>query len=226
MESMKKAIFFKEWLKTRRFFALSVFISLCFVLYALLRINRVVEFKGAGHLWEVLIQKEVVMIEVLKYIPLLVGLLLGIVQFVPEMLLKRLKLTLHLPYSGSRMMMYMIGIGVSLLFLVFLLNYLILGVYLQVLLPAELTVRMLLTALPWYLAGFAAYFFTAWICLEPTWKRRIINALLAMGILRLFFLNDNPQAYDGMLIWFLVYLVSIGGLALLSVKRFKEGCED
>lgn len=223
---MKKAIFFKEWLKTRRFFALSVFISLCFVLYALLRVNRVVEFKGAGHLWEVLIQKEVVMIEVLRYIPLFTGMVMGIVQFVPEMLLKRLKLTLHLPYSGNRMILYMIALGVGLLGIVFLLNYLVLGIYLQALLPVELTTRILLTALPWYLAGFAAYFFTVWICLEPTWRRRIINVLLAIGVLRLFFLNDTPQAYDGMLVWLLAYLISIAGLALLSVKRFKEGRED
>ena len=37
-------------------------------------------------------------IDMLQYIPLIAGILMAIVQFVPEMQRKCLKLTLHLPY--------------------------------------------------------------------------------------------------------------------------------
>lgn len=63
-------------------------VSLCFVVYVLLRLNRVVEFKGAAHLWEILLTKNTVFIELLEYIPLAIGILLAVVQFVPEMLQK------------------------------------------------------------------------------------------------------------------------------------------
>lgn len=224
--NMTRAIFFKEWLKTRRFFMLSVFVSLCFVVYALLKIGRVVDFKGAAHLWEVLLQKEVVFIEVLQYVPLFIGLILGIVQFVPEMVQKRLKLTLHLPYPHLRMILMMLFVGLLMLGFIFGLNYLVLGVYLRNILAIELTGRILLTSVPWYLAGIAAYFFTAWVCLEPAWKYRIIYALLAAGVLRLFFLSDVPQAYDSMLWMLAVYAFCVAGFSLLSVDRFKEGRED
>lgn len=62
------------------------------------------QFQGGSHLWEILLSRDVVFIETLTYIPLLAGLLLAIVQFVPEMQQKRLKLTLHLPYPQNRML--------------------------------------------------------------------------------------------------------------------------
>lgn len=222
---MQKAIFIKEWIKARRFFWGAAAVSVCFVIYALLRVSRVIEFKGAAHLWEILLMKNVVFIEVLQYIPLVIGILLAVVQFVPEMLQKRLKLTLHLPYPRQRMVLSMILAGVSLLAAIFVLNYLILGGYLMGILAPELYGRILLTALPWYLAGFAAYLLTAWVCLEPVWLKRGINALIAAGLLRLFFLSDVPEAYNCMIILLLFWSVSITGFSLLSVERFKQGKE-
>lgn len=85
---------------------------------------------------------------------------------------------------------------------------------------------LLLTALPWYLAGLTLYLLTAWICLEPTWKRRLANLLIAVGVCRIFFLSDTPQAYDGMLPWLALLLVCSLFFPLLSVYRFKQGCQD
>lgn len=89
--------------------------------------------------------------------PLLAGLLLAIVQFVPEMQQKRLKLTLHLPYPQNRMLMLMLIAGLSELIVIYLIDYLILYVYLQNILAPELTDRILLTSLPWYIGGITAY---------------------------------------------------------------------
>ena len=91
---------------------------------------------------------------------------------------------------------------------------------------SELVARILLTALPWYLAGLTLYLLTAWICLEPTWKRRLANLLIAVGVCRIFFLSDTPQAYDGMLPWLALLLVCSLFFPLLSVYRFKQGCQD
>ena len=157
---MKKAIFYKEWIKTRRYFPIALIVSVIFIIYALLGIQRVINFRGVAHLWEILLSRDVVFIETLTYIPLLAGLLLAIVQFVPEMQQKRLKLTLHLPYPQNRMLMLMLIAGLSELTVIYLINYLILYAYLQNILAPELTDRILLTSLPWYIGGITAYSLT------------------------------------------------------------------
>ena len=99
---MNKAIFFKEWIKTRGLFFIALLVSLCFAGYVMMRINRVITFKGADHLWAILLSRDTVFIELLQYLPLIIGALFASSQFIPEMTQKRLKLTLHLPYPQQR----------------------------------------------------------------------------------------------------------------------------
>lgn len=223
---MKKAIFYKEWIKTRRYTLLALILSLVFVGYALLQLQRVIGFKGVGHLWEILLSRDTVFIEVLTYVPLAIGVLMAVVQFVPEMQQKRLKLTLHLPFPQRRMITLMLGAGLVQVLGIFLLNYAVLWIYLQSILAPELVSRILLTALPWYLCGLTGYLLAAWICLEPTWYRRIVNLLIAAGVIRIFYLGTTPEAYNCFLIGLALYVVVIVLLPQLSVARFKQGCQD
>lgn len=223
---MIKAIFYKEWIKMRCFYPLSALFLFGATAYALLRVQRVITFKGAAHVWEVMLEKEVVFVDILQYLPALLGVLLAVVQFVPEMAQKRLKLTLHLPFPQWKMILLMSGIGLGALALLFIVQTAVLWGYFHALLAPELVARILLTALPWYLAGLTLYLLTAWICLEPTWKRRLANLLIAVGVCRIFFLSDTPQAYDGMLSWLALLLVCSLFFPLLSVYRFKQGCQD
>lgn len=223
---MIHAILLKEWIKLKRFWLLALLLNLCFTVYALLTLNRIVNFRGVSHLWEILLMKEVVFIDILQYLPLLTAVLAGITQFVPEMQQKRLKLTLHLPFPQRRMIMTMTGAGLVGIGIIFLWQYILLFVYLYPILAPELVNRILLTALPWFLAGITAYLFTVWICIEPTWKRRIINMLIVAGILRIFFLSDSPQAYDSMLLILILFIFCILYFPWLSVKRFTAGKQD
>ena len=166
------------------------------MIYALLQLQRVIGFKGVEHLWEILLSRETVFIELLTYVPLAIGVLLALVQFVPEIQQKRLKLTLHLPYPQRSMIGLMLAAGLVQLGIIFVLNYLTLWAYLQSILAPELVARILLTSLPWYLCGITGYLFAAWICLEPTWRRRIIDLLIAVGVVRIFFLSSVPEAYN------------------------------
>ena len=70
---MNKAIFFKEWIKTRGLFFITLLVSLCFAGYVMMRINRVITFKGADHLWAILLSRDTVFIELLQYLPLIIG---------------------------------------------------------------------------------------------------------------------------------------------------------
>ena len=123
------AIFYKEWIKTRWYFLLAVVTTLGFTGYCMLRINRVIEMKGAAHVWEVMMQRDAIFIDMLQYIPLIAGVLMAIVQFVPEMQRKCLKLTLHLPYPELKMTGNMLFSGLVLLLVCFASNFLLMEVY-------------------------------------------------------------------------------------------------
>ena len=165
-------------------------------------------------------------IELLQYLPLIIGALFASSQFIPEMTQKRLKLTLHLPYPQQRMILLMLLAGVAQISIVFLLQAASLWIYLQQHIASEMVSRILLTATPWYICGYTAYLLTAWICLEPTWKLRIVNLLIAAGIVRIFFLLDKPEAYNSFLPTLIIFTILCASLSIRSVVRFKEGCQD
>ena len=216
---MIKAIFYKEWIKMRWFCLVAALFLAGFTAYALLRVQRVITFKGAAHIWEVMLEKEVVFIDILQYLPVLLGVLLALVQFIPEMTHKRLKLTLHLPFPQRKMILLMMGVGLAALAVLSAVQAFVLWCYFHTLLAPELVSRILLTSLPWYLAGLALYPLAAWVCLEPTWRRRVADILVAVGVCRLFFLSETPQAYDGMLPWLLALLLCVLFFPLLSDYR-------
>ena len=216
----------RDRIKTRWYLLLALLVTLGFAGYSMLRINRVASMKGVEHVWEVMLSRDTVFVDLLEFIPLLVGILLALVQFVPEMHHKCLKLTLHLPYPQLRMINLMLLYGLVVLLICFAANYLLMTVYMQGVLAPELYSRILLTALPWYLAGFAAYLLISWICLEPTWKRRVLNLVISVLLLRIFFLAPAPEAYNAFLPWLAIYTLLTASLSWLSIARFKAGEQD
>ena len=100
------------------------------------------------------------------------------------------------------------------------------GGYLQSILAPELWQHILWSTLPWYLAGIAAYLLTAWIALEPTWGRRLIDGAMALLLLRLYFLAPAPEAYNGFLPLLTAVTLCYGLLAMLSLTRFRDGRQD
>ena len=108
---MIQAIFYKEWIKTRWYWLLATLFMIGITGYSMLRIGRTIAIQGIDHLWVVMVQKDAIFIDLLQFVPLLIGILLAAVQFFPEMQRKCLKLTLHLPYSQKKMVMSMLAYG-------------------------------------------------------------------------------------------------------------------
>lgn len=223
---MIKAIFYKERIKTQWYLLLALIVSTGFALYADMRVARAAAMNGIGHLWEVMLQRDAIFIDSLQYVPLILGIGLAIVQFAPEMHHKCLKLTLHLPIRAYRAIGWMLGYGVAAIIVMFLPAVAILCVYLQQVMAPELWHRIILTAMPWYLAGAAAYLLTAWICLEPTWKMRIVDTLIAVLVIKVYFLAPAPEAYNSILPWLTIVTLLFALLPMLSVTRFRDGRQD
>lgn len=223
---MLKAILYKEWIKLRWYALLAVLVSTGVTVYCLLRMDRAITLRGAGHIWEVMVMKNTVFIDHLQFVPLLAGVLAALVQFMPEMQRKCLKLTLHLPCSQQQMVFTMLAAGVLTLMGGFAVNFLVMLAYLGAALPTELMLNVLSVAAPWYLAGLAGYLLAAWVCLEPTWRARVAELLAGALVVRVYFLSSVPHAYDGFLPWLAVCTLALSLLAWLSVTRFKAGRQD
>jgi len=120
---MIQAIFYKEWIKTRWYWLLATLFMIGITGYSMLRIGRTIAIQGIDHLWVVMVQKDAIFIDLLQFVPLLIGILLAAVQFFPEMQRKCLKLTLHLPYSQKKMVMSMLAYGVLALVTCFAMSF-------------------------------------------------------------------------------------------------------
>lgn len=223
---MTKAIFYKELIKTRRVFWVSLLVAIIFAIYAIMCIRRVGTSHGVEHIWLIMLMKDQTFIDAIKYLPPVIGLALGAAQMSPETQQKRLKLTLHLPYPQNKLVMTMICAGMVQCLVIFLIQALIIGIYYYGVVTPEMTAHVMLTTIPWYLAGLNAYLFTAAICLEGTWRRRIIMGLIAIGVLSVYYMQSVPQAYNGIIWGAVIFTILLMLLSVYSVNRFKEGLID
>lgn len=220
---MIKAIFYKEWLKTRWYYLASLLTIFGFTFYCMMSMSRVIKLKEVDHIWGVMLQKDVIFIDILQYIPTIIGILFAVVQFYPEMNKKCIKLTLHLPFSQLKMLFTMLLSGLGLLLLAFIGAIAVLWLYLDHYFAVEMVRHILLTAAVWYLAGVLSYLLFAWVCLEPSWGRRILNIIISVLLLKIFFLSSIPEAYNQSLGPFVLFTILSITLPWLSVTRFKEG---
>ncbi|MBR4722069.1 MAG: hypothetical protein IK053_03325, partial [Muribaculaceae bacterium] len=135
---MTRAIFIKEWFKTRRCFFICLVLALCFAAYLILSMNRVAVNKGVDHIWLIMLMKDNLFVEAMKYLPVVIAVALAIAQMAPEMTQKRLKLTLHLPYPQTRLVLMMLLTGVVELLVIYLIQLAAIAIYDATFLPHEL----------------------------------------------------------------------------------------
>ena len=222
---MYQSLFYKEWIKTRKIIGLLVVIFIGLISYIFIEILQQLRTSGAVNFVESVVQKDILLLPLIKYLPVLSGILLAISQYTPEMQNKRLKLTLHLPMSESSIVSAMVGYGFIVMLSLLAVSFAILLIGLGILFPAEIVCANFLSALPWFLAGFAGYLLATWVCLEPVWKYRVFNSIPGIAILSFFFISTK----SGGIVTFLPELVTVIVASLLfgyySVARFKEGAQ-
>ncbi len=223
---MIKAIIYKEWLKTRLVFFITLAVAIVYALYVIMSLSRIETLRGVDHIWLLMLMRDQTFIDVFEYLPLMIGIAIAVAQMMPEMAQQRLKLTLHLPYSYSKTIVVMLLTGIVELLIIFVLQLGIVVIYdLSIIVP-ELVTRVIMTSLPWYLCGLHMYLFASAICLEGTWKHRIYLSLIAVGCLVIYFMQPTPEAYNRFLPIIVVFIIFSVLLPLRSIFRFKEGCQD
>lgn len=223
---MIRAIFYKEWIKIRWYWLLALVTSIGFSGFAMLRLARACALKGYAHIWQVMIDRDAIFIDLLQYLPLILGLGLAVVQFFPEMQHKSFKLTLHLPIKATTAVSSMLAFGSTMLVAIFIPALLLKFCCLQSIMAPELWQRIIFASAPWYITGLAAYFLTAWIALEPTWSRRVIDGAIALLFLRIYLQPAKPEAYNDFMPLLTVVTLMLPLLSMLSLTRFRDGRQD
>ena len=220
---MLKALFYKEWIKTRKVINLITLLLGSIVIYSFLDITRIIRIDGAVDAWTSVILNDIILIPTLKYIPLVSGLLLGFSQYVPEMINKRLKLTLHLPWSENKIILSHLLYGFLVLLFLFLVSYLMLLGIVRYYFAWELMATTFWASIPWLAGGFAAYLLSAWVSLEPNWKQRAFNTLIAGTALSLFYLEGKQGSFSSIIYYLLIAILLFIAFSFFSATRFKEG---
>ena len=220
---MIKSIIFKEWIKSRWILLIILVAFAAVAGYTFMNVSRGLRMAGGQHIWEMIAQKGITFVDFIKYLPLLAGLLLALTQYLPEMASKRLKLSLHLPLSESKILLYMMGYGVVSLLIIFVLSYV--GLYggLQYFFCNEVAEWNMAKACPWFIGGLMSYLLTSWVCIEPTWKQRVLNSLIALIAVWLFYFDETAGAYAPFQWCLIVLLVSGISFSFYSLIRFKDG---
>lgn len=223
---MKRALVYKEWKKTKWISIGILSVGVLLLTYIFMKLGRSFRFAGMEHLWDVVINRDQFLFRDLKYFPLAAGVCLGLAQFIPEIIQKRIKLSLHLPLPERTTILVMLGYGQVLLLGIFVIHILGVLVFAQVYFSTEFIISMLSTITPWYVSGLVAHSFIAMICIEPTWKRRICNLMIMTGTLSLFFLSNFPGAYSLILCFLIIIPVYVLPFIFSSVYRFEIGEQD
>ncbi len=223
---MIKALLYKEWIKLRWVFWLVLTGSLLVEAYLFIRVGRSFRIAGAEHIWDVVINRNQFLFADIRFWPLVAGCALALMQFIPEVSMKRLKLTLHLPLNETRIIFTMLAFGIILLVFAFSIQLAILFGGISYLFASPFLSSAITTLAPWYQCGLAVYLLIAFVCIEPSWWRRIVNSLITLALVQIFFISTVPGAYSG----FVVEMLFIPLFALfwvfISVYRFKIGVED
>ena len=220
---MIKAIFIKEWLKTRLAACLIFVVAVGVVIYLLLALRSTMATSGAVETIATMIGRDMIFVNLMQFIPMLCAICLTVVQWLPEMQLKRIKLTLHLPVPYTQSIGLMLLYGVAVLAVVSVADLALLWAVESLWLPAELIRHTLLTMLTWHIAGLMAYLLVSWIILEPVWRMRVAEMAVAVPLLALFFLTPQPEVYNRFLPLLGLLTVLCGLLPFYSIYRFKTG---
>jgi hypothetical protein len=220
---MFKSLLYKEWIKLRLYWLLLFVVHLAFCGFLCLRLRHIYRVNEAMAVWSNWIFKGFLFYRIAEYVPLLLAVVLGCLQFFPETLSKRLRLVLHLPLGENRAAAIHLVAGLLMLSAVYLPGLALIAVSGSVYFPADFQANLLLTYTPWVLGGFAAYLLTAFIILEPTWRLRVLYLLYSAALLRLYFMEDFYNSYLRVLLGLAISTALLFLFPLLSTYRFGKG---
>ncbi len=218
---MLAAIFRKEFFKIRTLWLLVFLANVCLLGYIWVSTRQLFVLDHAEVVWYRVLHLGQIHFGHLKYAPLLSGLLIACFQYLPEMWGERFRLSLHLPVPAGFVAMVHLLAGLFACGLIGIINlgglWLITGIYF----PRQGIIIALVTALPWIMAGIAAYLGMALTLLEPDFRLKAVNLILTGGVAGIYLIDTDPGAFGPVLLLLTVPIVLMMPAVLVPVFRFR-----
>lgn len=188
-----------------------------------LKVQHDFKFTGGKSIWNGILFQYYSYFSSFKFIPLIGGVILGISQYVPEIIDKRIKLTYHLPLNENKILLQMMGYGSIILFACFFLQFIGFWALSSAFFPREIVTDAITSITPWFLSGFTAYYLIGLIVLEPIWRYRFFYLIVSAFFITIYLHQAINGAYISMNLT-LVIATIISSIALLfSGYRFRKG---
>jgi hypothetical protein len=218
---MIAAIFRKEFYKIRRPLLILLLFNLVLMGYIGIATRSLFVLDHPEVVWYRVLHLGQIHCESLMYAPLISGILIACFQFLPEMWGERFRLSLHLPVSSGYIALSHLLVGLTAYTLLAGFDLAALVLITAVFFSMEGVVITLVTALPWILAGAAAYLGGALTLLEPNYRLRAVNSGLAAGVAGFYLHNGTPGSYGPSLLLLILPLALMMPAILLPVLRFR-----
>nr|WP_320021798.1 hypothetical protein [uncultured Draconibacterium sp.] len=222
---MWKSILYKEWLKIRWFAIIYAALGVLVVGNIFLKVQHDFEFSEAANYWYSILfhGNRFYEYSLFKFVPLLGALAIALAQYFPETVNKRIKLTFHLPVNENKALLVMVLFGAFCLFAIAAIQVLLFTGLSLLYFPAEIIQSALISVAPWFLCGFAVYFLSALIVLEPVWKYRFLYLLVAVTFVPIYLQSAASRAYSPALPLLILPTVLLSVALLFSGYRFRKG---
>ena len=193
------------------------------VAYIFLRVAYDIKFSSPNGYWYFNLFMGGQYFTLLKFVPVVGGLVISLAQFFPETVNKRIKLTFHLPLNENKALLTMMLYGVICLLLCFVLQFVIFLAASYIYFPSNIFVPALSSVLPWFLGGFVVYNFTGLIVLEPVWKYRVFYLVVAVLFIPVFMQNSQTGGYAQINLTLIILTLTTSFSLLFPGYRFRKG---
>lgn len=188
-------------------------------------LNHAFKIHGAVKYWNNIIAYQIFFFQLLKYIPVIGGLVIAILQFLPESLNKRYRLSFHLPINEQKLLLYMLFIGGAAIVLIDLLT---IGGYAcisSIFFPAEIVKISMASMVPWFLAGLITYLGTATVVTEPNWVQRVVFGITTYFCINLLLQEGGFAQYNHILGYYIAILLLYTITILFPGHRLRKGAK-
>lgn len=218
---MIKAIFLKEFFKIRWAFLVIFALNIALTIYLFISTRSLFILDHPEVVWYRVIHLGQIHFRILRYVPMISGILIACFQYLPEMWEERLRLSLHLPVSAHLLILAHVMVGLAAFGILVLTDITGLLVITAHYFPKETLVTSFITVLPWFMAGVASYLGCTLTLLEPGYRYKIFNLVIAAGVTAMFLYTKPPGCYGPALLAMIFPLFLLGLSVLLPGYRFR-----
>lgn len=217
-----RAILYKETTKMRLAWLLLFLFNAAFMIWLFVGVRHLFRLDHPEVVWYRVITIGQEHYGAFRVVPLIVGVAVACLQFLPEMQGERLRLSPHLPASSNAVILTHLLAGLAAIGLLYLCDGAILTGITLLYFPTDVVTTMLLTAAPWVLAGVTGYLGTTLALLEPGLRLRVFILALTAGLVTPMLARRMPGDFANALPLFTLVVPLLLFASLLPAYHFRH----